>query len=356
MSQYSTLKVKDIVRETEDAITIVFENTKEKISYKSGQFLTLIIPIEGEKHRRSYSLSSSPDCDENLAVTVKMIAGGKVSTHLVKNLKKGDNMEVMHPLGTFTIECNYQNKRNVVLIGAGSGITPLISIAKSVLYNEPLSNVFIIYGNRNENSIIFQGQLNNLKKEHGDRLNIVHVLSQPVSKLTLPSGRLNQTALIKLLESFSTLNITSADYFICGPHGLMDETKKALSILEVHADKIHKESFLPASDTTPGIVTETPANDSTPSNEQEVTILYQGSEYKFNVPKGKTILEAALKENIDLPYSCQSGMCTACMGKCTSGKVKLDDPDGLSEKEIKQGFVLTCVGHPASANVVIEID
>ena len=136
----------------------------------------------------------------------------------------------------------------------------------------------------------------------------------------------------------------------------MDETKKALSILEVHADKIHKESFLPASDTTPGIVTETPANDSTPSNEQEVTILYQGSEYKFNVPKGKTILEAALKENIDLPYSCQSGMCTACMGKCTSGKVKLDDPDGLSEKEIKQGFVLTCVGHPASANVVIEID
>jgi ring-1,2-phenylacetyl-CoA epoxidase subunit PaaE len=354
MSQYSELKVKEVIRETEDAITIVLEQPGEKLPYKSGQFLTLIIPIEGEKHRRSYSLSSSPVIDEHLAVTVKMVAGGKISTHLVKNLRQGDSIEVMHPMGNFTTDYNYQNKRNVVLIGAGSGITPLISIAKSILCQEPLSNVFLIYGNRNENTIIFKDQLNLLKKEHGDRLNTVHVLSQPLSKLTVPSGRLNQTALIKLLESFPNLNFITAEYYICGPHGLMEEAKKALEILQVPNTKIHKESFQPASDNnTPN--TSAVAQPG-PGNEQEVTILYQGSEYKFIVPKGKTILEAALDEDIDLPYSCQSGMCTACMGKCTSGKVKLDDPDGLSDKEIQQGFVLTCVGHPASADVVIEID
>lgn len=355
MSLYSELKVKEVIRETEDAITIVLQQPNVKLPYKSGQFLTLIIPVEGEKHRRSYSLSSSPVVDEQLAVTVKMVAGGKISSHLVKNLKQGDHLEVMHPMGNFTIECNDHNKRNIVLIGAGSGITPLISIAKTVLSAEPLSNVFLIYGNRNENSIIFKEQLNDLKKEHGDRLNMVHVLSQPISKLTLPSGRLNQTSIIKLLESFPKLNFNTADYYICGPHGLMEEAKKALEILQVPSEKIHKESFLPAADTAATTNAST-VPEASAGNEQEVTILYQGSEYKFNVPKGKTILEAALDEDIDLPYSCQSGMCTACMGKCTSGKVKLDDPDGLSDKEIQQGFVLTCVGHPASANVIIEID
>lgn len=354
MSQYSNLKVRQVIRETEEAITIVFDHPEEKVLYHPGQFLTLILPIGGEKHRRSYSLSSSPSTDAHPAVTVKKVTGGKVSTHLVNTIKAGDSIEVMQPMGTFTIECAYQNNRNIVLIGAGSGVTPLLSMAKAVLSQEPLSNVFLIYGNRNENTIIFKEQLNELKKEHGDRFHLVHVLSQPLTAQVGHSGRLNQSALIKLLETFPKLNFSTAEYFICGPQGIMDEAKKALDILKVPSDRIHKESFVSGADSNAASTAHTTTSGDIKN--EEVTILYQGSEYKITVAKGKTILEAALDENIDLPYSCQSGMCTACMGKCTSGKVKLNDPDGLSDKEIQQGFVLTCVGQPASANVVIEID
>jgi ring-1,2-phenylacetyl-CoA epoxidase subunit PaaE len=354
MSQYLNLKVKQILRETDEAITIVFHQPQEKVVYKPGQFLTLIIDIGNEKYRRSYSLSSSPFTDQDLAVTVKKVTGGKVSSYLLDHVKVGDTLEVMKPLGTFTTECNYHHRRSIVLIGAGSGITPLISIGKSILSQEPLSNVFLILGNRNEHSVIFKQYLLDLGKEHGDRFHCTHVLSQPLSGTALPSGRLNQSSLIKILETLKNVEVQRAEYFICGPQGMMEEADKALAILQVPSSNIHKESFVA------GNSGEAPSGEVVSGNKeitaQEVVILYQGSEYRFVVPTGKTILEAALKEDIDLPYSCQSGMCTACMGKCTSGKVKLDDPDGLSDREIQQGFVLTCVGHPASANVVIEID
>ncbi|MFL5728724.1 MAG: 2Fe-2S iron-sulfur cluster-binding protein [Cytophagaceae bacterium] len=352
MSSYYNLQVKDIIRESEDAITIVFDKAGHPISYKPGQFLTLIIPVEGEKLRRSYSLCSAPGIDQDLAVTVKKVAGGKVSNHLFGTLKKGDFIEVMHPMGTFTIETDYHKKRDIILIGAGSGITPLMSILKSVLANEPLSNVYLIFGNRNESSIIFKESLNELKKQHGDRFTIVHVLSQPLSKLTLPVGRINRSELIKILETFPKISFTSADYFLCGPEGMMDEARKALEVLKVPANKIHKESFLSSgSQQSSGEVVE-----SKEITTQEVTIVYQGTEYKITVPPEKSILQTALDADIDLPYSCQSGMCTACMGKCVNGKVKMDESDGLSDREISQGFVLICVGHPASSGVVIEVD
>lgn len=352
MSQYLNLKVQEVIRETEDAVTIVFEKTKEKTSYKSGQFLTLIIPVNGEKQRRSYSLSSSPSIDNNLAVTVKKLIGGTVSTLLVDKLKKGESMEVMQPMGTFCYEPENSKKRNIILIGAGSGITPLISILKTALKEEPLSSVYLLYGNRNERSIIFNKQLEQIQASANGRLKIIHVLSQPVNKNVDHSGRLNQSSIIKLLETFEGVNLAESEYYICGPHGMMDEAKKSLEILKVPSEKIHKESFVTTTSTSQGEVI---AQSGQPKD-QDVTILYQGSEYKIKVPKGKTVLEAALDQDIDLPYSCQSGMCTACMGKCTHGKVQLNEPDGLSDKEIEKGYVLTCVGYPATEGVVIEID
>ena len=354
MSSYYNLKIKDIIKETDDALTIVFDKPND-ISYKSGQFLTFLISINGEKFRRSYSLCSAPGIDKDLAVTVKKMINGKVSGYLFNNLKKGDVIEVMKPMGTFTIETDSHKKRNVILIGAGSGITPLISMLKSILVNESLSKVYLIYGNRNEVSIIFKEQLNELKKKYADRLNIVHVLSQPLSPMALPVGRLNRSEIIKVLESFSEISFTSAEYFLCGPDGMMDEARKALEILKVPAEKICKESFLsPGMEESSGEVVE--AVQSNEIRTQEVTILYQGTEYKITVPPDKTILQTALDQGIDLPYSCQSGMCTACMGKCKGGKVKMDESDGLSDKEINQGFVLLCVGHPVTANVVIEVE
>jgi ring-1,2-phenylacetyl-CoA epoxidase subunit PaaE len=355
MSSYYNLKIKDIIKETDDALTIVFDKAGEAINYKPGQFLTLIVPMNGEKLRRSYSLCTAPGIDKDLAVTVKKMVNGKVSNYLAKTLKKGDVMEVMQPMGTFTIETDPRKKRDIVLIGAGSGITPLISILKSVLANEPLSSVYLIYGNRNELSIIFKEQLDKLKKQYGSRLDIVYVLSQPLDKMTLPIGRLSRSEIIKVLESFSKISFPSAEYFLCGPDGMMDEARQALEMLKVPTERIYKESFttLEVQKSSGEVVEAVPDNE---IKTQEVTIIYQGTEYKITVPPQKTILQTALDANIDLPYSCQSGMCTACMGKCVGGKVKMDESDGLSDKEINNGYVLICVGHPVTSNVVIEID
>jgi ring-1,2-phenylacetyl-CoA epoxidase subunit PaaE len=352
MSQYFNLTVKEIVKETSDAITLVFDPGNEKLNYKPGQFLTLILPIEGEKVRRSYSLCTASGIDPYPAVTVKRVVDGKVSNFLADKIKPGDTIEVMQPMGTFTTEINPQNKRTVVLIGAGSGITPLMGIAKAILFGEPSSRVFLIYGNRDENSIIFNKKISEYTTRFSDRFSVEHILSQPSSNWFGHQGRLNQSWVIKLLEDFPSFDFTKAEYFVCGPEGMMEEALKALQILKVPKEKVRRESFVSSSSPEPsGQVV-----DANQSDSQEVMVLYQGTEYKFVVPPGKSILDAALDLDIDLPYSCQSGMCTACMGKCKSGKVHLDNPDGLSDREIEQGFVLTCVGHPVSGNVVIEIE
>lgn len=351
MSTYFNLKVKEVIRETEDAVTLVFENS-DKLNYKPGQFLTLILTVNGEKIRRSYSLCTASGIDPDPAVTVKKVVNGKASNYLAENVRPGDAIEVMQPMGTFTTEINSQNKRTVVLIGAGSGITPLMGIAKSILEGEPGSKVYLIYGNRNQDTIIFYNKIEKFKTQYADRFAVEYILSQPASGWFGHEGRLNQSWVIKLLEDFPTFKFDQAEYFICGPEGMMEEAQKALQILKVPKGNIRRESFVTSSSPEPsGQVVEAGQSD-----KQEVTILYQGTEYKFSVPPEKSILEAALDMDIDLPYSCQSGMCTACMGKCKSGKVHLDNPDGLSDKEIEQGFVLTCVGHPVSGNVVIEID
>jgi len=163
---------------------------------------------------------------------------------------------------------------------------------------------------------------------------------------------LNQSKFIKIIESLSDLPVAKSDYFLCGPEGMLEEVKHGLGILQVPASNIHKESFVTANDND-SVFVSVPEHS---GDVNEVTVMYQGSEYKFTVKPGKTILQSALDEDIDLPYSCMSGLCTACMGKCLSGKVEMGDQDGLSEKEVKNGYVLTCVGRPAMAGTVIEID
>lgn len=350
MSQYLNLKVKEVVRETEEAVSLVFE--KGKFNYKPGQFLTLLFTINGEKVRRSYSLCTAPGVDDCPAVTVKKVTGGKVSNYIAEKVRPGDTVEVMVPAGTFTTEVNKRNKRIVVLIGAGSGITPLMGIGKAVLTGEPDSVVYLVYGNRNESTIIFRKGIEELEGKYKSRFKAVHILSQPSTSWASHKGRLSQSEVIKMLEDLPRFDFTKAEYFVCGPEGMMEEAQNALQILKVPKEKVKKESFVSSSGAgSSGAVVEAVA-----SSTQDVTVIYQGTEYKFTVPPQKSILEAALDLDIDLPFSCQSGMCTACMGKCTSGKIHLENPDGLSDKEIEQGYVLTCVGHPVSGDVVIEID
>ncbi len=348
MSQY-TLKVKEVVKETSDAATIVFDN-KDNLKYKSGQFLTFILNINGENLRRSYSLCSAHGVDKDLAVTVKKVANGKASNFLVDKIKEGDAIEVMEPMGVFNLETSASNKRDIVLIGAGSGITPLMSMLKSILFSEPGSKVYLIYANRDESSVIFESKLKEFGAQYSDRLQVAHVYSNPKGNYDI-SGRLNNVKILSLLDKFGIAGIRQALFFTCGPHGFMEEVFKAAETLKVPKEHVHKENFASHLAETPVI-----SVNGSKAGEELVTIRYRKKEYKVKVPVNSSILEAALDENIDLPYSCQSGMCTACMGKCTSGKVQMSDPDGLSDNEVKKGYVLTCVARPVTSDVVIEID
>ncbi len=355
MSKYYFLKVKEIERETDEASTIHFWHPlNEVVAYRPGQFLTLLLPQNETKVRRSYSMSSSPYTDVSLAITIKRVAGGFASNLLLDTIQEGDILEAMEPAGNFFPKQADDQTRQVVFIGAGSGITPLFSILKSILMVEPESEVFLLYGSRNEESIIFREKINALQAKYKERFKVVHTLSQPSENWSGEMGRLNKTHILKILEGLPGLNRVGAEYYLCGPDDMMEEAHRALSIVSVPDSQIRKESFLTATAAQPGEVM-IEENDDTLKT-REITLFYEGTEYKLPVKPHETVLEAALNMDIDLPYSCQAGMCTACLGRCTSGKVHLDEEDALSAAELSEGFILTCVTHPMSDDVVIEVE
>lgn len=352
---YFTLKVKEIIHETADAYTIVFQQPEKPLKYEPGQFLTLIQEIEGKKIRRSYSLSSSPYLNEDPAVTIKCVENGLMSNYLHKNLKVGDEMEIMEPMGSFTTVFKPENERHLIMFGGGSGITPMMSIIKSAMQEEPQSIVSLIYANRNVDSIIFKAQLEALEKQFSSRLNVVHVLDNAPINWQGPSGLLNPAMLSDIFKEIPDWGIEKSQYLMCGPEGMMNNVQSLLESMGGSKDRIYKESFVNTTIKKPDAATTLVEAKNDTEVDREVTIIYEGEEFKFTVKPDKTILETALDMDIDLPYSCQSGLCTACRGKCLSGKVKLDEEEGLSEAELEEGYVLTCVGHPVTDDVVIEI-
>lgn len=352
-SRYHDLKVKEIIHETKDAISIVFEQPENKIQYKSGQFLTLIIPIDGKEVRRAYSLCSSPYVDSDLAVSVKRVDKGMMSNWLPDNLKVGDTIKVMEPMGAFTTEYDSSKKRHLIMFAGGSGITPMMSIIKSMLNQEPDSIASLIYCNRDIESIIFKEQLDKLQTDFEGRLHVIHVLDDAPMNWQGHSGLLNHDMLEKIFERIPEWGHDKSTYLMCGPEGMMKNVENLLAERNIPKENIFKESFV-AGTIDKELKKEKPA-EADKVVEREVTVIYDGDEHKFTVKPDSTILETALDLGIDLPYSCQSGLCTACRGKCLSGKVKLDEEEGLSEAELDEGFVLTCVGHPLTDDVVIEI-
>jgi ring-1,2-phenylacetyl-CoA epoxidase subunit PaaE len=351
---YFDLKVKKVIEETKEAITIVFEQPAQKINYKAGQFLTLIIPVQGKDVRRAYSLCSSPFVDQDLAVTVKRVENGMMSNWLADNLKPGLNIKVMEPMGQFTTEFATTKKRHLIMFAGGSGITPMMSIIKSLLTQEPDSIVSLIYCNRDIDSIIFKDVLEKMSTEDEGRLHVIHILDTAPMNWQGYSGLLNHEMLTKLFERIPDWGIGATTYLMCGPEGMMKNVESLLAMRQIPSDKVFKESFVQGTIAKKD-KTEAAAAESDELKEREVTIRYDGQEYKVVVPPNKAILETALDQGIDLPYSCQSGLCTACRGKALSGKVKLDEEEGLSASERAEGYVLTCVGHPLTDDVVIEI-
>lgn len=344
------LTVKNIIEQTNDAKTIEFWHPiHDTLKYQSGQFITLILTINGQSLRRSYSLSSSPDWDSSPAITVKRVSGGLVSNYLLDRIKIGDSIEVIEPSGRFILPEKGPLKDHV-FVAAGSGIGPILPLIKSLLKKNNQAKIHLIYGSRNENQIIFKQELEELQASYRDRLSILWIISQPSANWPGLKGRINQASFVYYLKQELGINPNGANYFICGPGEMIEEVKKSLKLFDVEENQVFYEYFSSSQTITEEKEPEEGARD------RIIKIEYEGENYEITVKPGQTILEAALELDIDLPYSCQAGMCTACMGKCTSGKVYMDEEDGLTENEIKQGFILTCVAHPDSDDVIINFD
>lgn len=295
-------------------------------------------------------MCTSPYCDEDIAVTVKRVEGGLMSNYLNDTLKEGDYIDVMEPMGNFTTEYAADNKRHLIMFSGGSGITPMISIAKSILFTESESIVSLIYANRDIDSIIFKDKLHELEEKFEGRLHVIHILDNAPLEWQGHSGLLNHEMLTKLFERIPDWGDEKTTYLMCGPEGMMNNVETLLDQQQVPKNKIFKESFVTG--------TINKGHEPEPEVEvvtQEVTIIYDGEEHIVTVPPDQPILEAALDMDIELPFSCQSGLCTACRGKCVSGSVKMDEEEGLSEAEKKAGYVLPCVSHPLTNDVKIEI-
>lgn len=346
-SQYIDVVIKEIVKETKDAVSVVFEHA-EGFKYIPGQFITLILTINGNKIRRAYSLSSSPSLDEYPTITVKRVEGGIMSNYVNDELKAGDQLQIMEAMGSFTLDIQPQTKRQLFLLGGGSGITPLLSIAKTLLKDEPESKVGLIYANRDLDSIIFKTEIEQLNSQYGDRLQTIHYLENPPENWSGHQGYLTRESIKNHITELKNNDLSETFYMTCGPAPLMDIVWDTLEELNIPSANKFKESFEAGTTSPKEIIAD--------SNEaKQVQILLEGEEYSYEVPSNKTILEAGLDAKIDMPYSCQSGLCTACRGKCLEGSIKMDEDDGLSDEEKAEGYVLLCVAHPETDHVKIEI-
>ena len=351
--QYISLKVRNVVKETPDTVSIYFEQPEPYLEYKPGQFLTVILDINGKEERRSYSLCTSPFVDPHPAITVKRVDNGLVSNYLNDHIRPGKTIEIMKPMGNFTVPFHSQNKRHFVMIAGGSGITPVMSLAKSALINEPSSQVTLIYSSRNEEQIIFKKELDQLEGKYADRLHVVHNLTQPGASWDGLKGRISEEKIKNILDA-KVGDLSSAVFFICGPEGMMEIAEKGVSALGVAKENIHTESFY--TDLSAKEEALRAEGKLAPALTREVEVVLEGQTYHFEVAPGKTILEAGLDQDVDMPYSCQSGLCTACRGKLLSGKVDMIEDAGLSPGEIAEGYILCCSSKPASGDIKIVIE
>jgi ring-1,2-phenylacetyl-CoA epoxidase subunit PaaE len=352
MSKFNSLQVVDIVRETPDAVSVAFkvpESLQKEYVFKQGQYLTLKFKINGEEIRRSYSICSSY-YENELRVAVKKVKDGRVSTHIFNNLKVGDAVEVMTPMGNFFTEMNASNKRTYVLFAGGSGITPMFSIMKTVLKDEPQSRIILFYGNNDESSIIFKKQIEELGVKHADRLNIVHVLNAaPANHPELLKGMMTKEKNMQLIKNYVDAGV-SAEYFICGPGMMMDNVVAALKELKIDESIVHIEYF-----STP--VTAEPVKPSADvAKGATATIIIDGDEHVIELQENEAILEAALRVGLDAPYACQGGSCCTCRALLQEGKVEMAVNYALSASEVKQGFILTCQSRPTTPTVVVNYD
>lgn len=352
--KFHTLTISDVRKETEDTVSIAFqvpENLKEEFSFKSGQYLTLRATIDGEDIRRSYSLSSAP-FENEWRVAIKKIEGGKFSSFANEKLAIENTLEVMNPSGNFHLNSAHENNKSYVLIAAGSGITPIISIAKSILNDEPKSDVTLFYGNKSFASIIYREEIEALKNKYMTRLRVVHILSRESLGNAIQKGRIDGDKIQKLQKAF--LTHTSIDeVFVCGPEEMIHTVRENFAPYVSDSKKIHFELFTTSAETKAKAKVEN-LGLSIASN---VKVIIDGDTLDLAMESnGETILDAAHKAGGDLPFACKGGVCCTCKAKIIEGSARMDINYALEPDEVEAGYILTCQAHPTSKTLTISFD
>lgn len=368
--EFHTLKVSKVKKETVDTVSLSFhvpEDLKSTFKYKQGQYLTLRFNIKGQDVRRAYSLSSSP-YEKELTVTVKRVDKGLVSNYINDHISEGSEVKVMSPQGRFFTKLEEGNAKTYYLFGAGSGVTPLLSIAKTIVEAEPKSSVYLLYGNRNEDSIIFKDQLDQLSTKYAGQITVEHTLSQPkrekakgltgfFSKGKISwqgqTGRIDPPKVRAFLKDYPNRNKT-AEYFICGPNSMINNVEGTLQNEGIHKDNIHAERF--SSTQLPHDPEKSATISQSNVDGTKMTVTLDGNTLNVVVPKGKTILDALLDIKQEPPYSCTSGSCSTCIAKVTKGAVNMDICLALDEDEVEEGYILTCQAYPTSQEIELTYD
>lgn len=360
---FHALKISAIKRETKDAVSLTFdipEDLKETFQFIHGQYITLRFDLNGRSVRRAYSMSSSP-LDKRMTITVKQIKNGLVSGHINNKIKVGDIVEVMPPQGRFYTALSVENRKTYYLFGGGSGITPLMSILKTVVEEEPQSTVFLMYGNRDEESIIFKEALAALEKRYEGQLIVQHILSDPIK---IKQGK-GLTSFFKRAKTTWTGKVgmvtaknaalflkeypprtKAVEYFICGPTPMMDAVEGVLKKQNITDKNIHIERFSS---------TQLPHEKGTVSaGEGAKTIIHlDGKVLEIATKPGEKILDALIRNRYEPPYSCTSGACSTCMAKLKQGEVDMEVCFALDKDEIEDGYILTCQAVPKTP--VVEL-
>lgn len=347
---YFQLRITDIIRETPGTYTYKLENTTpEPLEYLAGQFLTFLITLNNKEYRRSYSFSSTPGVDPYLSVTIREKENGEISRHLIHSWKKGDLVTTLEPSGRFTYEKTTTREKDIFLLAAGSGITPVFSLLKQILTEESNVHVKLIYSNSTPERTIFYEQLQQWQTQYPEKLQTIYLFSNdPDSHHTY--RRLNNILLEQLVTTHMRYHRADAQFFLCGPPDYMRTILLTLTFMGFPEIQLHKENFVVNTDAR---IAKTPLpQDHDP---KKVLIRYRNEEYQLAVPGDQTILSYALANDVLLPYSCKGGVCGSCTAQCVSGKVWMPVNEVLTDKELAEGLVLTCVGYAASDEVILEL-
>lgn len=354
---FYTLTVSDIRKETDNCVSVAFhipDELKSTFHYLPGQYITIKKEIAGEELRRSYSLCSSP-LESDFRIAVKKIKDGRFSTYANKNLKIGDELEVMNPIGNFTTTLDASHTKHYMAFAAGSGITPMLSLIKTILASEPNSSFTLAYGNQRLYSIIFREEIEALKNKYMGRFQVFHILSRERLESEINFGRINAEKCEQLFAKLIDINSID-EYFLCGPEEMIMSVKSFLEGKNVSLASIHFELFTSESGNK---AKEAYAEAHKEVAERMSMVIIKVDDRSMEIPLafgGETILDAALKNGADLPYACKGGVCCTCKAKVIEGTVDMEVNYALDADEVENGFVLTCQAHPTSDRVVIDFD